>query len=555
MSNIIALTKVLIKNNVFGFSGKKKKGKEVSTKGSTIGFILIMTICMLMVGLPMIFVLDSILELYDLSEILISFIIPIGGITCIIFGVFSITSVFYFNKDSEQLLPLPIKSSELLISKFLASLISEYLILLMFIVPTVIGVGIGSSASILYYIYALLICVLMPVIPSVIMSIIIMLANKIFNFSKRKDMFMYIMTGFILVFAFIYSFGLEYIMEVGTNEQSMLLLSGNFNNLIRVSKWLFPFFNSAVYSLRKCNEFIGFASFMTFIGLNILFMFILYIVGDKLYIRGLTKNGGTIANKKVEIEEVYKSSKGGHFRELLKKEWLIIKRTPIFMLNVVVINLIFPLIFAISFLFAFSSEGIDVSELTALIDFNNSGVLFITIGILMFLCAMACATSSSISRDGSSAMYIKSMPIGFKKQLDAKVCFSFILDVSVLLIVETVCMFIFDVPIKYLILVNVPLCLTILITSYIALILDLLKPRLNWKDESEAVKQNFNVFISSIINIAMCVLFIVLGILLLNSNINIYLIFTITSVILLVMYILINIIVRKNQVKLFSKVG
>ncbi len=555
MSNIVTLTKVLIKNNVFAFSGRKKKGKEVSTKGNAIAFGLIMLFCVASIGIPMIFSLNLILKSYDLSNLIISFVIPLGGLTSIIFGVFSIISVFYFSKDSEQLLPLPIKSSELLISKFLASLISEYFILLMFIFPVILGVGIGSGASVLYYVYSSLIFILMPVIPSVIMSIILMLSNKIFKFSKKKDLFMYIMTGLILIFAFIYSFGLEYMMSIGTSKEPMAILNGDFSSLIRISKWLFPLFNSATYSLRYCNEFLGFSSMMTFIGINVLSMVILYFVGDKLYIKGLTKDNGVNANKKVELEKVYKSNKGGCFKELLSKEWLIIKRTPVFMLNVVIINVIFPFILAISLALGFSSEGESISNLSSFINFNSPGVLFITIGIIMILCSISSPSSSAISRDGSSAAYLKSMPIGLKTQLDAKVCFSFIIDCIIIALVEIICMIALKAPSIYLLIVNIPLCLAVLITSYLSVIVDLVRPRLDWKDENEAVKQNFNVFISCLISVAMAALFIVLGILLLNSNINIYLIFTVTSVILLVLYILINIIVKKNEVKLFSKVG
>ena len=65
MSNIIALTKVLIKNNVFAFSGRKKKGKEVSTKGSAVAFFLIIAFSISVIGIPMIFSISSLLEIFS----------------------------------------------------------------------------------------------------------------------------------------------------------------------------------------------------------------------------------------------------------------------------------------------------------------------------------------------------------------------------------------------------------------------------------------------------------------------------------------------------------
>jgi len=206
MSNIIEITKVLLKNNIFGFSSSKKKGKKASSTGNALSFFLVIFISGLFMGIPIVLALDNLLSGYNFSELILSFAIPLGGVISVIFGVFSIVSVFYLNKDSEHFLHFPIKSSELLVAKFFASLVSEYLMLIMFVFPIILGVGIGIDAGGLFYVYSALICALMPIIPSVIMALIIMISNKLFKFGKRKDLFMYVMTGIILIFAFTYSF-------------------------------------------------------------------------------------------------------------------------------------------------------------------------------------------------------------------------------------------------------------------------------------------------------------------------------------------------------------
>ena len=176
MSNIITLTSVLLKNNLLGGTSKNHSTRNKKDK-SAIVYAIILIAYFLIFSVPIVFVLKDLLANYDFSELILSFIVPFGGVTSLIFAFFSITSVFYFNKDSETLLPLPIKSSELLIAKFLTSLLSEYFILLMFIFPIIFGVGMGINASATYYLYAAGICALMPVVPSVIVSIIIMLLN------------------------------------------------------------------------------------------------------------------------------------------------------------------------------------------------------------------------------------------------------------------------------------------------------------------------------------------------------------------------------------------
>ena len=74
-------------------------------------------------------------------------------------------------------------------------------------------------------------------------------------------------------------------------------------------------------------------------------------------------------------------------------------------------------------------------------------------------------------------------------------------------------------------------------------------------EESEAVKQNFNVFLAMLVSIVFSGAFMAFGGILINRNINIYLMFVLVSVILLSMYILLNVLINKYQDKLFSKVG
>ena len=554
MSNILTLTKVLIKNNVFAFSGKSKKGKGSSTRGNAIGVIIALVFCVACLGIPMIMALNGLLQEYNLSEIILTFALPVGGITSLIFGAFSIISVFYFNKDSEHLLPFPIKSSELLVSKFLAALVSEYLILFMFIFPMIFGVGIGIGAGALYYLYSIIICLLMPIIPSVIVAIFLMLMNKIFNFSRRKDLFMYIMMGIILVFSFAYSFGLEFIVE--TDDTSIVsFINGDMRNYLKIGKLLFPFFNSATYALLHCNEFIGIASLITYIGLNVLAMVVLYYLGDKLYVKGLTNNRGN-NRKKANLEKIYKESKGGVMWSLIKKEWLFIKRTPIFMLNTVIANFMFPLLFVVSFVIAMSSGGKETLDMfLGNINFDNGAILLILTGALLFIVSMSSGASCSISKDGKSASYMKMIPVSFKTQIDAKLGFSMIVDLILIMCVEIPLIIFVKAPWYFWIMLNIPLILLLIVINYLSILIDLRKPRLDWSEESEAVKQNLNVLWGMILAMVFSALIVVLGLWLYKFNINIFLLFAISSVILLAMSLTISCWIGKYQGKLFDKVG
>lgn len=542
MNNIVNLTKILLKNGSIG--GKSKKGKD---KGALL-YIIILGLYICAFSIPIIMVLKEVLATYNFSELILSFIIPAGGITSLIFAVFSMANLFYYNKEAETLLSYPVKSGELFIARFLSSLTSQYLVLFMFIFPIIFGVGIGINANPLYYVYAGSICFLMPLLPSAIVAVILMILSKVINLGKRKTLFMYITIALVMIFSLGYGIGMGYLLEMDIADLASLF-SGQATSVISMTKYVFPLFNSATYSLLYCEDVIGGASFGTFIGFNILALVILYILGEVFYVKGLMKDGGSKKEKK-SIEEIYKSDKGGVMLSLMKKEWKTVVRTPVFMLNIVVMNIIFPILFLVTLVISPSESNFKG------IDFNNAGVYLISFAIILFMCSFCGATggTSAISREGKAAKYMKVFPVSLKKQIDAKVMISFLIDIFVAVIAEIGVIFVFEMPFIYLLLINIPLIPFILTINYFYVLMDLKRPKINWDDESEAIKQNVTVFVGMLLSMIIPVIVAIPGVLIYNMNLNVYLVFLVFAITSLLCYILMAIYIKKNENKLFDEV-
>ena len=191
MSKLGALTKVLFKTNLFaGENNSKGKNKSKFLSGLLIALLIVFVVGSL--GVPIVMTLDAVLAVAPLENIFISLILPLAGVTTIIFSVFSVVSVFYLSKDSDHLLHLPIAPKDIMLSKFLVSLMNEYYILFMFILPCLIGVGVGIDASAMYYVYSGVIFLLLPVIPSAIVTLIVLVITRFTGIMKNKDLFMYI---------------------------------------------------------------------------------------------------------------------------------------------------------------------------------------------------------------------------------------------------------------------------------------------------------------------------------------------------------------------------
>ena len=505
MSKLLELTKVLFKTNLFsGNNNSKKKNK----KGLSV-FVLVLLVAFVMcsLGVPIIMALDSVLSIAPLEKIMISLILPLAGVTTVIFSVFSVVSVFYLSKDSEHLLPMPISGKDIMMSKFLVSLMNEYYILFMFILPCLIGVGIGIDASAMYYVYTAIIFLFLPVIPSAIVALIILFITRFTGIIKNKDLFMYVSMFLILVFALAYNFIIQEFISV--DPENVGIAFGDLENqLLPYLKMIFPFYNSASDALINFDNLNGIFSLIAFIVFNFIALFLIYVIGDKLYLKSLTTTSG--AQKKKEKIENIKVGKASIVSMLLKREWLIIKRTPVFMLNIVVIVFLMPIIFAVSFLIGYTS-GEEAVMLPSVEDvakyLDNPMVYLIVLTVGVFFTSFSVAAATAISRVGSNAWVMKTIPVSAFKQINVKVLFASIIDLLGVFIVAIVPIIVFKIPVLYVLSVFVPIVLIVFLLNYFNIYLDLSNPKIKWSEESVAVKQNIGSLFSIFMTIAISVVF------------------------------------------------
>ena len=555
MNKIVSLTKVLLKTNLLSGAGESKNNKK-KRKGLGLlgrGLLLLFVVCSL--GIPIIFAFDSVLEILPIGNIFLSFILPLAGITTIVFSIFSVVSVFYLSKDSEHLLPLPIEPRDLMISKFLVSLVNEYYILFMFILPCLIGVGVGINAGILYYVYMILIFLLLPIIPSAIVTLIILIVTRFTGVMKNKDLFMYISMGLVLIFAFGYNYIVQNFISVDMDNIGTTVKSLE-DAVLPYFRAIFPFYNSGVNALVNYDNIIGLFALVAFAAFNVIALLFIYLLGDKLYLKTLTVTKGN--KKKIDIvEEVVgkKSKNKGEFYWLLKKEWLIVKRTPIFMLNIVIIVFLMPIIFIVSFL----QEGGNISAIKTSnisIHLSNPLIYLIVLAVAIFFTCSSVAASTSISREGSSAWFMKVIPVSYFKQINAKVFFAVLLDILGVIMVGIIPVIVYKIPVYYVIGVLIPLVIIVVLLNYFNILLDLRKPRLNWSEESTAVKQNLNGLVSMLITIAVCAVFGIIAFLFYKYDVNIN-VMILSLVISLVSGIILFLVIcwfYKNSDKLLDKV-
>ena len=165
---------------------------------------------------------------------------------------------------------------------------------------------------------------------------------------------------------------------------------------------------------------------------------------------------------------------------------------------------------------------------------------------------MIYVSATAISRDGKNAIFVKYIPLSLYKQFIYKAIPNIIMSIIAILVTLAVATYIINLPISINICIFVISFVLSVIQSYLMLLVDLKKPKLEWDTEYAVVKQNMNLMwpaILGVVNIGIIIALTILFSWLPYWGYSI-LLFTITIIILLILQKYI----KRNQVKLFEKI-
>ena len=225
------------------------------------------------------------------------------------------TNVYFFSKDLEVLLPLPLKSEELLISKFNTIVVNLYFSELIFAFFPLIIYGICTYAGILYYVYLFLILLIFPILPTLFISIITMFFMKLSKFIKNKDAFQIIIT---LIFIFI-MFGVEFKLgstiinkfdnNSNINTEEVVETFNQFNEKIKNVYKYFLEINPTIEIIKNYNKLNSIFNLLKIIFIDLLFLILFIFIGKKYYLKNILKNNNNYYLNKIQKNNFQKNVK------------------------------------------------------------------------------------------------------------------------------------------------------------------------------------------------------------------------------------------------------
>lgn len=506
MSKTFALTKVLIKTLYSTNTSKKKKKFNLGP----LGVIVLLALVVGSISIPLLYAakeVANIIVYFEAMNLIIYIILPIATMMIVTLSIFTIISVFFLSTDNAILLPLPLKSDQLLLARFFSSLFFTYIIELVLLLPILIGLGIGASLPFDFYIIAFIVVLGLPIIPTAIITIILTFITRFTNLSKNKDLITYLSFFFMLIIALAFNFGFNSLASnflSGAEIDPALLLESVqviASKFLLVLKIIFPFMLPASYALVGKELLIRLLNTGFYILINLTAIFLFAKIGSAIYLKSI-KGSGENPSKKKELSAQHFNKQTKNRSALMSfviTEWRLMARTPIYFLNLIFIIPLFPVLLFVSFAFGFESGGSEMDGLLGLIG-NTAGVkdakfFLIALGVLIFLTSVSLISSTAISRMGSSASFSKYIPIKPSIQLRAKTFWGIYLSLFMVLallvgvtilgvisIIDTLILFLSSIPIIYLL-------------NYLGLYVDLKRPKLDWTTEASAVKSNFNSLI------------------------------------------------------------
>jgi ABC-2 type transport system permease protein len=421
--------------------------------------------------------------------------------TILIFGIFYIMGTFYFSKDLETFVPMPLKPYEIIGGKFAVVMVNEYLTSLPILLPPVIIFGIGTSQGLLYWIKSIILMAAAPAIPLAVAAILVVLVMRVVNIGRYKDLLV-IVGGLVLIF--VSFFGSMLLQKVPENIDDMQNFFASQTGLVDLIGSRFP---PGIWATRGLAEggLAGLGYFLLFLTVSIVLILFLLWISNLVFYKALLA-GQEVRRKRKQLSGVQMDRKMGRetspVLSLFKREWKLMIRTPLYVLNGLVGSVTGPLILVMMILV----QGSDPELAEMLGSLKDPEIVpyaaLVTLGIMLFTAGMNVVASTAVSREGRTIWIAKMIPVEAKQQVRAKfLCGCAVSSIGVLA-TSIIMAFFLKSPLLWIVGATLAGLAGTVPMTVLSLMIDVFHPKLIWNSEQEAMKQNMNSLLGMLASFA-----------------------------------------------------
>ncbi|MBR2924466.1 MAG: hypothetical protein IKC28_05495 [Clostridia bacterium] len=422
------------------------------------------------------------------------------------YGFFHVNGSLFFSKDTSFLAAMPLRSRTVLTGKMLSIAAGEAGVSLLFCAPLVIGYGIASHAGIAYYLKNFLTFALLPVLPLTVAMLLSFVLIRISALWKRREGVTTILAFVVFAGIMAAEFGLTKLSDEDITKWLLSMLVGKESLaglLLQKLPWL-QWANDGILTA-GVNGW-ALLGLFALVSLAVAAAAVLLMGGGymKLAIRQSEAIGQVNRGRKRGKESI------GERKPVVALMWQEVRdvlTTPVYATNSLFGMIVTPLMICLAmFSSGKVSEFVELREALNLVP--RGAYLAVATGVLGLMGTMCMAASSSVSREGKCHEIRKTYPVSGAMQLRAKVYMGIVFHgAGVMVMAVLLCVLLPDFLMENIMAAVCALPLAFLF-SIAGVIVDAHHPKLNWKTETEAIKQNFNTMIGMLLGLVLMALLV-----------------------------------------------
>lgn len=489
----------------YNLPGKRATGSKPELKSAlkSAGIALLAIIVVADIGFVFVF---TNLAMYDalmpmgLQGLIVLNAAVIATVMTLVIGFLTALSTYFLSDMELQLLSMPVQPKALFAAKFTAVYVSEAAFSLFFMAVTMVIFGIKENPHPLFYVWGTLAGLLLP-LPVLAFSYFVQVPLLSFaRFLRNKQAIL--LVGGVLGMLMAVGFNIYYqgtMSHMSDPEWIARNVAGPDSIVARMGRAYPP----ALFTWQALSAPAAPSS-----ALSILALVLVCLAGPALAVLVLSKAyaasliGFNEAHlKKLNAKDARdfiraRIKRSNAFRTMVKREFVMMNREPMYLLNGPFIIVLMPVIFAVMIVVQKDAFMAD-PDMAGIMTLLNGGAGALVAGLVgAFLGSSTSITCTSVSRDAKALPFIKSLPVSATGYLLAKLAHGLLFAafgsaVGAGLIAYAVKLGPLDAAIGLLVALGLSSLLNLG-----GLWLDAAAPRLKWDNPMAALKQNPNSVIA-----------------------------------------------------------
>ena len=412
------------------------------------------------------------------QELIPAYMVAVSSFSILFLTIFYSNGILFGSRDIEMLLSLPLKSSDIISSKFMFMYLLNFLIGFIFMLPGGIVWVLNGSLNVLQIILYFTSMIFVPLIPMCIAACMGMIVVAVSSYFKRKNVI-------ALIFSFVMIGIIGYIavsaMKSGNEDSIEIMLSKQITALYPISGLFVQHTNFPMY--------IGMGLFIAF-STAVFYIFVKIVAMKYGLLNTLAKTTSRYSDNKTSY------NRKSIFLALYKNEMGRFLSSYMAVLNAG-LGVILLCVFSIFLLFNSVEQ---IGESSGIENINEYLSNFAPLFIASML-SLSCPAASAISLEGKNIWILQSSPVKVKMILNSKIA----VNLTLHLIGYMISIFAFTLKldmnfIQVINLIIVPICYSIFITV-IGISLNKKYPNYEWESEMMVVKQSMPVIVSGLVGI------------------------------------------------------